>query len=357
MKYFIITKKHINILVISVCVGISVLIGGVVLANLKPKTVQTFSPKDILKSQLPKEDGGESIYELGEKILGFSPNTPSSIISDYSPLFSDVPINSETPSPTQTTAPTPTPQKQTVEEKTIPSSQKIKNQTGYEVKLSDFENQKLKIEKEPTVLIVHTHTTESYAPDDENMYFINDNSRSTDNSENMISIGNVIGEVLESKGIKVIHDTTFHDYPVYNGAYGRSLATIKSRQQENSDINVILDIHRDAVTGANGAQVKVLSEVKGKKAAQIMLVVGTDGGGLKHSGWRDNLSFAAKIQKKAEEEYPGLMRPLNLREERFNQHTTSCSIIVEVGTNANTLSEAKVGAGFVAEAIADVLIE
>ena len=100
---------------------------------------------------------------------------------------------------------------------------------------------------------------------------------------------------------------------------------------------------------------KVLSDIKGKKTAQIMLVVGTDAGGLSHPGWRDNLTFAAKIQKKAEENYPGLTRPLNLREERFNQHTTPCSIIVEVGTNANTLSEAKTGAEFIGEVIAQVL--
>ena len=132
------------------------------------------------------------------------------------------------------------------------------------------------------------------------MYFINDNSRSTDNEKNMIAIGKVIGDILTSKGVKVIHDTTFHDYPVYNGAYGRSLSTIKAHQKENPDINVVLDIHRDAVTDSDGSQVKVLTEIKGKKTAQLMLVVGTDAGGLTHSAWRDNLIFASKIQKKAE---------------------------------------------------------
>lgn len=353
MKYFIITKKHINILIVSACILVFALIFSIVLFNLKSKTVQTFSPDSILKSQLSKEY--KDTERIDEKILGFSIDKPSSIISDYSPLFSDAPIKDETEQENKEIIPTPVPQKQSVEEKRIEGKNKIKNQTDYDISLSDYQNKDLILKEEPTVLIVHTHTTESYAPEDENMYFINDNSRSTDSSKNMIAIGEVVKDILISKGIKVIHDITFHDYPVYNGAYGRSLSTIKSRQNEQNNINVVLDIHRDAVVGADGVQVKVLSDVKGQKAAQIMLVVGTDSGGLSHSGWRDNLTFAAKIQKKAEENYPGLMRPLNLREERFNQHTTPCSIIVEVGTNANTLSEAKTGAGFIGEVIAEVL--
>lgn len=349
MKYFIITKKHINTLIISTCILITLSVGAVILSSLKPKTVQTFSPESILKKQLPKENQEEN---TSEKILGFSTASPSSMLSDYSPIFSDVKVKErENEKPT----PTPKPEKQTVEEKTINGKDKIKNQTSYEINLAEFSEKDLNLKTTPQVLIVHTHTTESYAPEDMNLYFINDNSRSTDSEKNMIAIGKVIGDILTSKGIKVIHDTTFHDYPVYNGAYGRSLSTIKACQKENPDINVVLDIHRDAVTDSDGSQVKVLTEIKGKKTAQLMLVVGTDAGGLTHSAWRDNLIFASKIQKKAEEKYPGLMRPLNLREERFNQHTTPCSIIIEVGTNANTLSEAKAGAEFIGDIIYEVL--
>ncbi len=125
----------------------------------------------------------------------------------------------------------------------------------------------------------------------------------------------------------------------------------------NVGINVVLDIHRDAIVSKNGTQLKVISDINGIKTAQVMFVVGTDAGGLKHTNWRDNLIFAAKIQKHTEEKYPGIMRPLNLREHRFYQHTTPCSIIIEVGTNANKLSEAKEGASLIGECIADVLKE
>lgn len=354
MKYLIITKKHLNILKLSVLTLIVILITVGIFKLTVPKTVKTFSHEDIFKTQLPKESEKWNFKNFSEKIIGFSIENPTSIISDYSPALFEVKDKS-TPPPVQTPEPT-NPPLQHVQEKQITGGQKIKNQTKYQINLADFENEALNI-KEPNVLIVHTHTTESYAPEDENMYFINDNSRSTDNERNMISIGKIIGDCLKNHGINVIHDETFHDYPVYNGAYGRSLSTIKTQQMKKPEINVVLDIHRDAVVAQDGSQVKVLTEQNGQKTAQIMLVVGTDGGGLSHPGWRDNLTFASKIQKKAEENYPGLIRPLNLREERFNQHTTPCSIIVEVGTNANTLSEAKAGAKLIGEIIALVLKE
>lgn len=349
MKYFIVTKKHIKIIKLTV-IAIPVIIGiFAVLKSIKPKYVQTFAAMDILDSQLPNEKERAEKDEISKKILGFSVFNPTSIISDYLPEFEKQEEIEEEAEPISE------PQKQNVEEKNVLAKSVIKNQTKYEVNLSDFETTGLKISGKPKVLIVHTHTTESYAPEDENLYFINNSSRSCENDRNMIAVGDVLANCLKNSGIEVIHNLTFHDYPAYNGAYGRSLSTVNNEMAQNSGINVVLDVHRDAITSEDGTQVKFVADINGKKAAQIMLVVGTDGGGLKHPGWRDNLTFASKIQKKAEEKYPGLMRPLNLREERFNQHTTPCSIIIEVGTNANKLSEAKAGAELIAECIADIL--
>ncbi len=359
MKYFIITKKHINILKVAVASVMGVCVICTVLTKLRPKAVQTFSPMEIMKEQLPKEDEKETIGDFAEKIIGFSPFSPESVISDYSSIFEKVEIKKASPptsekkeevQPEETEAP-----QKTVEEKRIAGSKKIKNQTQYEVSFEEFEKEDLKISTPATVLIVHTHTTESYAPEDKNAYFITNNSRSYEDEKNMIAIGTVIGEELKKQGIEVIHDKTYHDYPIYNGAYGRSLATVKAQQEKNPGINVILDIHRDAIVAADGTETKVMCEIDGEKTAQVMLVVGTNGGGLTHPGWRDNFAFAVKIQKLAEEKYPGLMRPVNLRDERFNQHTTPGSIIIEVGTNANTLEEAKRGAVKIGECIGEIL--
>ena len=74
-------------------------------------------------------------------------------------------------------------------------------------------------------------------------------------------------------------------------------------------------------------------------AAQIMFVIGTDGGGLEHPNWKQNLSFAIKVQQKANELYPGLFRPIILRNSRYNQNLTKAATIIEVGATGNTLEQ------------------
>ena len=310
-----------------------------------------FTPANILKEQLPDEDD----VSISKKILGFSKDSPESILIAYSASFpeknkDEAPVVNKTD---ENVMPTPTPQK--IEEKSIKGKGEIKNQTGYNVNINEFLSIKPEISQNPTVLIVHTHTTESYTPDGDNMYFINDNSRSTDEGKNMIAIGDTISSILTKEGISVIHDKTFHDYPAYSGAYGRSLKTIEKNIKAYPDIDIVLDVHRDAVISTEGTATKMVCDIADKKTAQIMLVVGTDGGGLKHPDWRKNLAFAANIQNQADTVYPGLMRPLNLRDERFNQHLTPNSIIVEVGTNANTMTEAKLGAEYVAKCLVNVI--
>lgn len=350
MKYFIITKKHIKILKFMFILIILAVI-TVVSAKYLLKNKNVFSYVEILNEQLPTEKEQKT---LSEKILGFSKDNPESIFLSYSKAFPKS-YKTEEPEKTQTPQPTETPTPQKIEERTVKSAGEIKNETGYSVALADYEEKGLNLSENPTVLIVHTHTTESYAPDEGNMYFINDNSRSTDENRNMLAIGDIITKKLTECGISVIHDRTFHDYPAYNGAYGRSLKTIEKNIAENRNIEIVLDVHRDAVVSSDGTAAKMVCDINGAKTAQIMLVVGTNGGGLSHSDWESNLTFAAKIQKQADEKYSGLMRPLNLRDERFNQHLTKNSVIIEVGTNANTLGEAKQGAEYIADCIVSVI--
>ena len=87
-----------------------------------------------------------------------------------------------------------------------------------------------------------------------------------------------------------------HDYPAYTGSYNRSLATVSNLVKDNN-AELIIDLHRDAL-GNNSAyapRVKIGEEV----AAQLMFVIGTDGGGLEHPNWKNNLKLAIKIQKKS----------------------------------------------------------
>lgn len=96
-------------------------------------------------------------------------------------------------------------------------------------------------------------------------------------------------------------------------------------------------MHRDAVGSKEtyAPTVKIGDEY----AAQIMFVIGTDGGGLEHPNWQQNLKFAVKVQEKANELYPGLFRPILLRNSRYNQHLAKCATIIEVGATGNTLDQ------------------
>ena len=202
----------------------------------------------------------------------------------------------------------------------------------------------------PRVLIMHTHTSEAYAESAD--------SRSTDPNMNVVAVGDAMAESIRAAGIEVIHDTTQNDNPSYNQSYKKALALIESNLRAHPTIEVVLDVHRDYIKRDDGTMVKpTFAAADGQKAAQIMFVVGTDAMGLQHPDWRHNLSFAVKIQNELNQTQPGMCRSINLRTERFNQHETKGSMIIEVGTGVNTLEEAKRAGRFAGEAIAKVLKE
>lgn len=201
---------------------------------------------------------------------------------------------------------------------------------------------------EPRILIVHTHTSEGYAD--------SPGARSDNPAENVVSVGRIIQKELEKSGIQTIHDTTQNDYPSYNQSYKKAMEVIQQNLKKNPTLEIVLDVHRDYITDQNGNQVKPTVTLKnGKKAAQIMFVMGTDAMGLSHPDWQHNLSFSVKIQDALNKLQPGLCRSINIRTERFNQHMTKGSMIIEVGSAANTLDEAKESAVLIAKGIAEVL--
>ena len=187
------------------------------------------------------------------------------------------------------------------------------------------------------VLILHSHGCESYTPTAENNYRPSEDFRTTDRDFNVVRVGNEIQKQLESFGIEVIHDTTLCDEPDFNSSYINSLAIAKKYVADDPNIKVILDVHRDSIAGEKGEQIKTVGP---DGASQLMFVVGTDISGLEHPLWRQNLSFALNLQRRLVDKYPTLMRPINLRSNRFNQQVTTGSIIVEVGSDGNTLEEA-----------------
>lgn len=206
----------------------------------------------------------------------------------------------------------------------------------------------------PQILIMHTHSTEAYTMDGEDIYTPTDTDRTDDPNYNMLRVGEEMKAVFESMGFSVIHDTNLYDYPSYTGSYARSLEGIRAMLEQYPSISVVLDVHRDSILNADGTEYKAVTQVNGEDTAQIMLVVGTNDGGLEHPNWMGNLQLAAKIQLYMGSIDATLPRPLNLRSQRFNQHMTPCSLLVEVGTSGNTLQEALRGARYFAQAAGTV---
>ena len=208
----------------------------------------------------------------------------------------------------------------------------------------------------PQVLILHTHGSEAYTMPPGLEYEPTSECRTTDCTCNVVRVGDELAGVLEAAGLTVVHDTTLHDYPEYSGAYDRSLTTAKAYLEQYPSIQFILDVHRDAISDGNGGMYKVVSDVAGQNAAQLSFVVGTDGGGLEHPLWQENLKLAAAITQCLAEDYPTLMRPITVRNSRYNQHLSTGTLLVEVGAAGNSLDEALLSARLLGNALAEVIL-
>lgn len=206
----------------------------------------------------------------------------------------------------------------------------------------------------PQILLVHTHGSEAYAPEGEDVYTPSDgNSRTLDENYNVVRVGDEMAEVFREMGLTVLHDRTLYDYPQYNGAYSRSGEAVASYLAEYPSIRIVLDIHRDALVGSDGTVYKAVTTVDGEKTAQVMLVLGSGSG---HPDWQKNLALALRIQKSLDTLYPTLARPITLRGSVYNQELSPGSLLVEVGTHGNTLREALRAARCFARAAGQVFL-
>lgn len=206
------------------------------------------------------------------------------------------------------------------------------------------------------VLIVHTHTTESYAEKSRSWYSKKYNPRTTDKSESVVAVADQIEKKLTAAGIRTLHITTYHDYPEYTGAYDRARNTIKAYLKKYPSIEMVIDVHRDAMTRDDGTKIKPTAKINGKKAAQVMIITGCDNEGkLDFDGWRNNSVMAVQLQKKLSDKYDGLARPLYFAPFRYNMDLTPNSLLIEFGTDVNTLSEAKYSGQLVGNCLVEVL--
>ena len=208
--------------------------------------------------------------------------------------------------------------------------------------------------EEPQILIIHTHGSEAYTQWGADRYEESDPYRTEDISQNVIRVGDVLAQTLEKKGLTVIHDREIYDYPSYTGSYSRSGAATEKYLEKYPTISIVIDLHRDAL-GSGDTVYKTKAEASLGECAQLMLLVGTGQNGLYHPNWEENLKLALYIQNAIEQSYPSLARPLAIKSERYNQHLSTGSLIIEVGSTGNTLAEAERAAQLFGEAAGDAL--
>ncbi len=227
---------------------------------------------------------------------------------------------------------------------------KIKNQTSYTL-TEEMLNPDITLDNK-NILLFHTHSCESYTASEKYQYTPTGNFRTTDLNFTVTRVGAELETQLKQYGYSVYHDSSYHDYPAYNGSYTRSLQTVENILKTYPS-DIIMDVHRDAIGSREDYAPTV--KIGEDYAAQIMFVIGTNDGGLNHPNWNQNLKFAIKVQQKAEEMYPGLFKPIMLTTSRYNQHTGKYASIIEVGATGNTLDQCLMSMKYLAKVMDEVL--
>lgn len=235
----------------------------------------------------------------------------------------------------------------------------VKNASSADIDIKDELTSELGFQlentDEPQVLIYHTHTSESYLRYDTGYFYESYYPRSSDKTENVCATGEELAKQLSKEGIKAIHDTTVHDDPSYSGAYDRSFATVSKYLEKYPSIKIVLDIHRDGI-GTDTEKSKPVFTYNGRQGAQVMILAGYNyDGSDEFKDWEYNLRFALKIQDTASKDYPDMMRPLYFADFMYNMNINTGSLLIEVGSESNTVEEARYSAYLLAKAIAKSL--
>lgn len=234
----------------------------------------------------------------------------------------------------------------------------LHNETPYTPKLSQLLSRELptlKGDGEVRVLILHTHTSESYL--EQEVGYLEgepgDLTYSQNASQNMISVGRALADVLNEKGITAIHCTVMHDSPTLGGSYERSAETVRQYMEAYPTITLVIDLHRDAVLTSSGEYIRTQSS--SASVAQVMPVVGSDCNGTRHDRWEENLALALQLREALNQSTPNVCRPISLRKASYNQELAPYFLLLEIGSGANTVEEAQNAARLVGNTLAELL--
>lgn len=236
----------------------------------------------------------------------------------------------------------------------------LHNQTPYRPDVLELLKQNtLRLDKstEVQVLILHTHTSESYLEDGA-MFVegsIGEASYSSDAERNVLAVGKALCESLNKKGITSMQCTVMHDEPSLSGSYSRAEKTVRAYLEQYPSIVCVIDLHRDAILTEAGEYVRTYTTVEGEEVAQIMAVVGSDCNGTRNERWQENLALALQLRALCEECYPGISRPVSLRAASYNQELAPYYLLLEIGSGGNSVEEAVRAAELFAEVFCELV--
>ena len=204
------------------------------------------------------------------------------------------------------------------------------------------------------ILIYHSHTWEAYTQVEDAPYVPTEKWRTKDNDANVVAVGRALAASLTALGHTVVHDETAFEPPDLANAYQRSLTMLEARQSRGEAYDLYIDLHRDAFADANAIRRTVT--IGGEEVARFMVLIGK-GTGAAGAGydvkpdWQANLAIAQRITDAMNDQCDQLCRDVKVKTGRFNQHVAPCCVLIECGSNHNTLAEVLLGVPYLAQAI------
>lgn len=243
----------------------------------------------------------------------------------------------------------------------------VSNKTGYDIDISEYlskgnenDGYSLNINDDmtisPIVLIVHTHGTEAYSEEGSISYSDTYNiPRTEDTTQNVVSIGAHMADIFNSNGIPTVHCDIMHDKDSYKNSYDRAAKTIEWYLKKYPTIEYVFDVHRDSVINESKVKYKPITNIDGKSVAQIMAVMGSNYSYKEHVNWQSNLTLAIKLTERLNQKYDSFTRPISLRQTSYNQEYTKGSMLLEIGSCGNTLSEAKEAATILTKELCEII--
>ena len=196
------------------------------------------------------------------------------------------------------------------------------------------------------VVLYCTHNAETYIPD-------SGKARCEGKRGLINNVASVIGAQLQSAGMQAEFIDIIHDYPDYDKSYTNSRETVRQIINSKKKLLALFDVHRDSIPGKETADT---INVRGKKAARILIIVGTDER-KEHPHWKNNLAFAESLYQKGEEMYPGLIKGVRTKSGTYNQEFFDHALLLEVGSDYNSFAEAKYAGELFDQILLEVLEE